>query len=71
MSFWQWFQANGAKLFAFIAAVALALHGMPWMSAGAIHAMEIAGVLATIAHQIFFPGTPSFPNQPGPTAPKA
>lgn len=65
MTFWQWFQRDGDKVFTFIALASVALKGVdglaPWVSQAAM----VAGLLATAAHQSFFP------SQPGPTAPKA
>lgn len=70
MIFWQWFAANGDKLFTFIALAAAAFQGQTDLPAWVMRAALIAGILATAAHQSFFPGN-QFPNHPGPTAPKA
>jgi hypothetical protein len=64
MMFWQWFQENGDRVFAFISLLSVALQGVDDLSAQASKTILIAGIIATVGHQAFFP------NQPGPTAPK-
>lgn len=64
MTFWQWFQANGDRVFAFVSMLSVALQGVDDLSVQASKAILIAGIVATVAHQSFFPNTP------GPSAPK-
>ncbi len=65
MTFWQWFQRDGDKVFTFIALSSIALKGVDGLAAWMSQAAMVAGLLATAAHQSFFP------NQPGLVAPKA
>jgi hypothetical protein len=65
MIFWQWFQANGDKLFNFLTLASVMLQKVDGLSAQTSTALIIIGVLATAAHQSFFP------SMQGPTAPKA
>lgn len=64
MSFGNWFQHNGAKIFAFATAAGFVLQAFPWMPVGIDHTVEAIGALATVAHHIFFP------NAQGPSTPK-
>ena len=64
MTFWQWFQRDGDKVFTFVALASVALKGVdglaPWVSQAAL----VAGLLATAAPQSFFPTQPAAPAQP-------
>ncbi len=55
MNFWQWFQANGDRVFAFVSMLSVALQGVDDLSSQASKAILIAGIVATVAHQSFFP----------------
>ncbi len=55
MTFWQWFQRDGDKLFTFISLASLALKGVDGLPPAVSSAALIAGILATAAHQSFFP----------------
>ena len=63
--FWQWFQANGDRVFAFFSMLSVALKGVDGLTPQVSQTILLAGIVATVAHQSFFP------NPPGPTAPKA
>lgn len=73
MNFWQWFQQNGDKIFTFVTLASVALKGVDGLSEAADQSILIAGILATAAHQAFFPSQPPsvqvnlptvFPQQP-------
>lgn len=55
MSFWQWFKTDGDKLFTFIALASAALQGQTDLPTWVMKASLIGGILATAAHQSFFP----------------
>jgi hypothetical protein len=64
MTFWQWFQGNGDKVFVFISTSSLAI--MALNTTGQIHipttvsmTLLVCSVLASQAHQIFFPNPPN------------
>jgi ABC-type Mn2+/Zn2+ transport system ATPase subunit len=57
MKFWNWFEANGDKVFNFVTLASVMLAKVDGLSAGTSQAILIAGVLATAAHQSFFPST--------------
>lgn len=57
MTFWQWFQSNGDRVFAFVSMLSVALQGVDDLSSQASKAILIAGIVATVAHQSFFPST--------------
>lgn len=59
MSFIDWFKTDGDKLCNFVALSALALQGMTGLAAQVTQAVIVAGVLATAAHQSFFPNPPA------------
>ena len=65
MTFWQWFTQNGDRVFAFLSMLSVALKGVDGLSPNVSQAIIAVGIVATVAHQAFFP------NSPGPTAPKA
>lgn len=58
MSFIDWFKTDGDKLCNFVSVAALALTGVKGMPPEVAGYALIAGVLATAAHQSFFPNTP-------------
>lgn len=69
MGFWAWFKTDGDKLCNFVSTAALALEGLGALTGQpAGHAVDlqpivvqialVAGVLATSAHQSFFPNSP-------------
>ena len=64
MTFWQWFTQNGDRVFAFISMLSVALKSVDGLPPNVSQAILIVGIVATVAHQVFFP------NQTGPTAPK-
>lgn len=55
MSFWQWFKTDGDKVFTFVSLVSLALTGEPSIDPHVAKLAVIAGLVATAAHQSFFP----------------
>lgn len=57
MKFWNWFEGNGDKVFNFITLASVMLAKVDGLRAGTSHAILIAGVLATAAHQSFFGST--------------
>jgi len=59
MSFWSWFKTDGDKVFSFLSLSSLALQGVAGISAHDAQIALIVGVLATAAHQSFFPSNPS------------
>jgi len=65
MSFWQWFQTNGDRVFAFLAMLSVALKGVDGLPPNVSQAVLIVGIVATVAHQAFFT------NVPGQSGPKA
>ena len=65
MTFWQWFQTNGDRMFAFLSMLSVALKSVDGLPPNVSQAILIVGIVATVAHQTFFP------NAPGPTGPKA
>lgn len=50
----NWFKAYGDRLFTFIALASISLKGMDGLPAWATQVIEVAGILATAAHQSFF-----------------
>jgi hypothetical protein len=54
----NWFTQNGDKVFTFISLTSLALGGIAGLSPAVVQAALIAGVVATAAHQSFFPNPP-------------
>lgn len=58
MSFIDWFKSDGDKVCNFVTLAALALGHTAGLSDSATQITIIAGVLATAAHQSFFPNTP-------------
>ena len=65
MTFWQWFQSNGDRVFAFFSLLSVALKGVDGLPPNVSQTILVLGIVATVAHQAFFP------NSPGPTAPEA
>lgn len=61
MTFWIWFAQNGGRLFTFISLAAAAFQGQTDLPPWVLHAAIIAGILATAAHQSFFPTQPVNP----------
>ncbi len=57
----KWFAANGDKVFTFVTLASIALKGIDGLPAWASQLVLIAGVLATAAHQSFFPTPPAQP----------
>ena len=55
MTFWQWFQQSGDKIFTFISLASLALQGQTDLAPWVMHTALVGGILATAAHQSFFP----------------
>ncbi len=55
MTFWQWFKTDGDKVFTFFSLSAAAFQGQTDLPHWLVHAALIAGILATAAHQSFFP----------------
>lgn len=56
--FLAWFKSDGDKLCNFVSLSALALQGITGLSSSAMTAFVTLGVLATAAHQSFFPNSP-------------
>lgn len=61
MTFWLWFQRYGDRLFTFIALASVALKGVDGLPQWVSQLALIAGILATAAHQSFFPTKPVDP----------
>jgi hypothetical protein len=59
MSFWNWFQQNGDRVFAFFSLLSIALKSVDNLSPQASQAILIVGIVATVAHQAFFPNQPA------------
>ena len=59
--FWTWFKTDGDHLFTFVSLASLALQGTPGIDPQMAHAALIAGVLATAAHNSFFPSPQETP----------
>lgn len=57
-SFIDWFKTDGDKIFTFVSLASLALPSIAGISPQALQAALISGVLATAAHQSFFPNVP-------------
>lgn len=55
MTFWQWFQSSGDRVFAFVSMLSVALQGVDDLSPSTSKLILIAGIVATVAHQSFFP----------------
>jgi len=55
MTFWTWFKTDGDKVFTFFSLASLALQGVTDLPAAVMRGALIAGILATAAHQSFFP----------------
>jgi hypothetical protein len=55
MTFWDWFKQNGDKVFTFFSISAAAIQGLTNLSPVFLKASMICGILATAAHQSFFP----------------
>lgn len=55
MTFWQWFKVDGDKLCNFVSLLSIACKAEgsipPWITSATL----IAGIVATAAHQSFFP----------------
>lgn len=58
MTFWDWFQKDGDKVFAFVSLASLALQHTPGVNPTFSESLVIGGVLATCAHNTFFPLAP-------------
>lgn len=58
MNFWLWFKTDGDKVCTFAALFALALHGQAGVPAQVLQWATVIGLMATAAHQSFFPNTP-------------
>ena len=54
----NWFANNGDRVFTFITLAAAAMQGQPNIPQTWDHWIMLAGVLATAAHQSFFPPNP-------------
>lgn len=61
MTFWQWFKSDGDRVFSFVTLASLALQGTPGIDPQVVHIAMISGILATAAHQSFFPTEPAPP----------
>jgi len=61
MTFWLWFQSNGDRVFAFVSMLSVALQGVDGLTPQVSKAILIAGIVATVAHQSFFPNQPAGP----------
>ena len=59
MIFWNWFKVNGDKVFTFLSLASLGLQGLTDLSPVVLKGALVAGVLATAAHQSFFPNQPN------------
>jgi hypothetical protein len=65
MNFWTWFSKDGDKVCNFLSLSSLALMGLktatgtPLLSQGDLTLCLVVGVLATTAHQSFFPNQPT------------
>lgn len=66
MSFWNGFRAHGDQIFTFIALAAAAFQGQTDLPPWVLHAAIIGGILATAAHQSFFPTQAAMPPQGAP-----
>lgn len=55
----NWFRNNGDKIFTFLSLASIALQGVDDLPAWATKLILVAGILATAAHQSFFPNTPT------------
>lgn len=64
MNFGRWFAGNGDKVFTFITLASVALKGVDDLPAWASQLILVLGILATAAHQSFFPSQPPVPNAP-------
>jgi hypothetical protein len=60
----NWFTLHGDQIFTFITLASIALNGLDSIPPKVNQAILIGGILATAAHQSFFPNTPA------PQAPK-
>ena len=77
MTFWTWFKSDGDKVFTFFSLASLALQGVTDLPQAVMRGALIAGILATAAHQSFFPAsttqspiaTTPFPPTSTPTTP--
>jgi hypothetical protein len=56
----NWFKQNGDRVFTFITLASVALNGIDGLPSWSNHLILITGILATAAHQSFFP-TPGVP----------
>lgn len=54
----NWFKLNGDKLFTFITLASVALKGVDELPEWASQLVLVLGILATAAHQSFFPNAP-------------
>lgn len=61
MKFGTWFVQNGDRVFTFLTVASIALKGVDNLPPWANEAILIGGILATAAHQSFFPTTPDHP----------
>lgn len=57
MSFWSGFRAHGDQVFTFISLASVALKGIDGLPAWATQLALVGGILATAAHQSFFPSS--------------
>ncbi len=53
-----WFALNGDKVFTFITLACIALKGIDGLPAWTTQVILVCGILATAAHQSFFPSQP-------------
>jgi len=66
MTFWQYFRYHGDDVLSFLTMVGVVAQNQPGLIDPSLDKWMTFGLaVLTIAHKVFFP------NQPGPTAPKA
>jgi hypothetical protein len=64
-TFWTWFQGHGDDVCVFISMCAATLQSDPQISPVVLHAVIQAGLIAGVAHKVFFPNVPvSLPANP-------
>lgn len=61
VGFWEWFKSDGDRIFTFVSLASIALTGTQGVDPVFAKDALIAGVLATAAHNAFFP-TPKSEN---------
>jgi hypothetical protein len=61
MKFWNWFQANGDKVFNFLTLASVMLSKVDGLTTKESEVVLVIGILATAAHQSFFPQPPAPP----------